>query len=171
MIVIGIDPGLSGAVAVVNGSEIAVHDMPTLQIKNGKTKKNILDVTTLAEMLRRYADGRAEAIVEQVHAMPGQGVSSMFNFGMSTGAVHGILAALRIPFTTVSPVRWKKIMLPDMGKDKDAAVARALQLFPEVSSLLVSGKKKYDGRAEALLMASYAIRTASIGLVLADEEE
>lgn len=103
--------------------------------------------------------------------MPGQGVTSMFNFGLSTGVVHGILAAYKIPYTRVSPARWKKVVLSDMGKDKDAAVVRAVQLYPACADLLIKGKKKYDGRAEALLMAHYARQTNYSGLVLTDEEE
>lgn len=171
MIYIGIDPGVSGAVAVLDGKIVFLYDMPTYKISSGKSTKSHVYGHDLADILRPYSGQDAAAVVEDVHAMPGQGVTSMFSFGLSTGIVHGILAALRIPYSRISPVRWKKVMMPDMGKDKDAAVVRAVQLYPDCAPLLMKGKKKYDGRAEALLMAHYARHISSPGLVLVDEEE
>lgn len=159
MILIGIDLGLGGAVAVFDdGEPFGLHDMPVLDVGAGKKTKREYNLAELSNLLKKHTDGekRVLAILEKVHAMPGQGVSSMFKFGFGAGAVEGVLAALQIPYEKVAPVRWKKVMMGDMGKDKDAARQRAIQLFPDMSQQM--SRKKDHGRAEALLLAEYLRR-------------
>lgn len=150
MISIGIDPGLSGAiVAILPSGEIEFHDMPTLQVK----KKHQLDYAVLAHILRRYpARGNCSAVIEQVGARPGQGVSSMFKFGQCYGATLATLATLQIPYRTLAPAKWKRAHRL-IGEDKDASRQRALELFPAAVEYLQ--RKKDNGRADALLMAAY----------------
>ena len=165
MIYIGIDPGLSGAVAVIFPSgDPKVYDTPTLQIEsNGKTR-NRYNAARMSLLLSDYKDSRSGpargpdvlAVLEAVHSLPKQGVASSFIFGEGLGIWKGILAAYGIPVEMVSPQRWKKEMLADQGKDKSASRYKAIALFPQVASQL--NRVKDDGRAEALLMAEYGRR-------------
>lgn len=158
MLYVGVDPGVSGAIAFLYPRAPVVIDMPTLQIKTGKKTKNMLDAATLATILGQDIMPM-HVYVEDVHPMPKEGTVSSFSFGVSNGIIIGILAAYKIPYTKVTPQRWKKLMLDGMPKDKGASIARALQLFPSLSNQLITkrGAKK-DGRAEALLIAVYAKR-------------
>ena len=93
------------------------------------------------------------AYIERAQAMPKQGVTSMFNYGKGFGLWLGLLIGIGIPYTLVSPIRWKKVMLPDMAKDKGASLLRAKQLFPQCSAQLQLVKD--HNKAEALLIAAY----------------
>lgn len=158
---IGIDPGLSGAIAVIdaNAGTLQFFDTPTVQVKSGRTVKNQMDPYAIITILRSFAEAHADVLVtlEKVGPMPGQGVTSMFNFGMGVGIWIGILAALKIPFQQVHPNTWKKLMMADMGKEKDASRIKAMQLFPQ--SAIELTRKKDHGRADALLLAAWAQRT------------
>lgn len=156
MIVLGIDPGLSGAVALYNASNgaLQVDDMPTHELKRGGKNKRELDLPGLAGLFDVNGLVRM-AFVEQVGAMPGQGVSSVFAFGKAYGAVLGILAARNIPMTMVPPQRWKKAL--NVPAAKDGARARASQLLP--SHAAHWKRVKDDGRAEAALIAYYGAQT------------
>lgn len=165
MIYIGIDPGLSGAVGVIdNGGfnslvpvTISVYDTPTALVEGEKTKRKYL-TPSMASLLKVYADRQdVLAVLENVHSMPKQGVASSFCFGEGKGMWEGILAAYNIPTELVSPQRWKKIMMDGQGKDKSAARFKAMSLFPTLADQL--RLVKHDGRAEALLMAEYARRS------------
>jgi len=151
--ILGIDPGLDGALASLHGSAVCVYDTPTL-----KGVKRDYDLRTMSERLAELcADGVKMAILERVHAMPGQGVSSMFNMGRGYGIWLGLLAAHRVPYELVLPQRWKKVMLPDMDRSsKDSSRLRAMQLFPDCAAQLT--RKKDHNRAEALLIAAYGQR-------------
>jgi crossover junction endodeoxyribonuclease RuvC len=152
--VIGIDPGLTGAIAVLSetGELISVEDMPTFDIGG----KNKINVHALGASLSKYSHD-ARAVVELVGAMPGQGVSSMFSFGFAAGAVHGAIGALGIPLETVTPQKWKKhFRLP---KDKDAARQLAVRKWPHGPF----SRKKDAGRAEAALIALWALETDVLG--------
>jgi len=161
MIYIGIDPGLNGAVGVV-GDALSpfslpfVHDTPTALVEGEKSKHKYL-APAMALLLKPYA-GRKDvlAVLENVHSMPKQGVASSFGFGEGKGLWEGILAAYEIPTELVSPQRWKKEMMADQGKDKSAARFKAMALFPHLAEQLKL--VKYDGRAEALLMAEFGRR-------------
>lgn len=150
--IIGIDPGASGAVAILEaatGRLIEVWDMPSVLVQSGKSAKNRVSPEMLAAELRPWAD--AVAYVEQVGAMPGQGVSSMFAFGESLGIVRGALAGLAVPCHLVPPARWKKAMGVNAGKD--GSRAKAAQLWPEQAGEF--RRVKDDGRAEAALIAHW----------------
>lgn len=150
--VIGIDPGVSGAVVVLNVFSSGVPTMfnyirmPTMKV--GKSSR--VNGAALAEFLRDFDCGTA--VIERVQAMPGQGVSSMFTFGHSAGVIEGVLAGLAIPYTLTAPQVWKK-RAGLIGTDKDAARSRAIQLWPRWSALA----KKGEGQAlaDAALIAMF----------------
>ena len=162
MTLIGIDPGLSGAVAVLARDE---HDFklassvstPTLSIMKGKSTKRDYQIAAMRELLLSAQSYLlpCHAILEKVHAMPGNGATSMFSFGRGLGVWEGLLTALEIPYTLVAPQTWQKAMLGDMTKDKEASRLRAQQLFPTLDL----SKKSDHGRADALLLAEYGRRT------------
>lgn len=154
MIVIGIDPGLSGAVVFLDtdARTLEVHDMPTVEVLRGGKRKRELSAQMLSGILgARRADG---AYLERVNAMAGQGVTSVFSFGRSSGIVEGILAAYDIPTTLVTPQSWQKAI--EVRGGKDGSRERAMQLFPSHASLF--SRVKDDGRADAALIAAYGER-------------
>lgn len=142
--ILGIDPGMSGAIALYDGDELLIRDMPVF--KRNKTKR--IDCHTLLKYMQEsHID---HAYIEQVNAF-GMGASSAYNFGWTCGAIEACVAALSIPFTYVTPQKWKKAM--QCPKDKDAARMRATQLLPQFAHNW--DLKKHDGRAEASLIALY----------------
>lgn len=158
MIYIGIDPGLSGAVAEIDSNGgVVIHDTPTMQVKkSGKAKTEYLPLQ-MADILIDYVPLNCHVFIEKVNAMPGQGVTSMFNFGRGFGIWIGILAALKLPYSLIMPQAWKKELMKGMS-DKDAARVRAQQLFPQTIHEL--SRKKDIGRADALLIAEYGRRVS-----------
>ncbi len=155
MIVLGIDPGLSGALALYNTSEgtVDIIDMPVLEIvRNGKKKREVS-----AQALANQLVGRnvTAAFLERVNAMAGQGVTSVFSFGRSSGIVEGVLAAYDIPTTLVTPQAWQKAVGQRAGKD--GSRERAMQLFPAQADLFQ--RKKDDGRSDAVLIAYYGAKS------------
>jgi crossover junction endodeoxyribonuclease RuvC len=160
MIYIGIDPGLDGAVGVIgeqagNGCP-RVFDTPTLTVEGEKTKRRY-NTAAMAQILMSIDLTKGILVIlENVHSMPKQGVASSFSFGQGLGMWQGIVAALGIPLEMPSPQRWKKEIMADQGRDKDAARFKAIQLFPALATQL--SRVKDDGRAEALLMAEYGRR-------------
>ncbi len=151
MIVLGIDPGLSGALAFYDtvSEALVVMDMPTVEVtRNGKSKREV-SPALVADMVA--GKGIEKAFMERVSAMPGQGVSSMFSFGRSSGVVEGVLAAYEIPTTLVTPQAWMKAMGVRAGKD--GSRERAMQLFPQYSTAF--SRKKDDGRSDAALIAKF----------------
>lgn len=157
---IGIDPGLTGAVAVIDldpEGGAFFYDTPVVRLD----KKQRYDYAAMAQILRMLKVEFWKGLcvtVEKVHSMPKQGVASSFNFGMGFGAWLGILAALEIPYTLVDPRRWTKALLCDMPKGDEAAVIRASELYPAVSSELRTPKGRLLlGRADALLLAHYGL--------------
>ena len=150
----GVDPGAFGAVAILDkdSRELVIIDMPTLKVKRGPRVVNQVDAHMLANALRSYITPDTSALIEKVHAMPGQGVSSMFSFGRAAGIVEGVLAGLSVPFELIPPATWIKSMRTFGGKD--GSRQRAQELFPDYAHLFA--RKKDDGRAEAALLACYA---------------
>jgi crossover junction endodeoxyribonuclease RuvC len=146
MRILGIDPGASGALVILENDEpIEWCRMPTVQVGSA-TRVN-------AQALADFIDHEcAHAYVEATHAMPGQGVVSMFNFGHSCGVVIGVLGALGIPYTMVQPQAWKKAA-GLIGKDKDAARARAIELWPFWQDLWTKGRGQ--ALADAALIARH----------------
>lgn len=155
---IGIDPGASGAVAFLRDGELsAAFDMPTVPRRTGGEQ---VEPALLAQLIRaaRGLDPGAHvvAVVEQVGAMPGQGVSSMFRFGDAFGVVRGVLGALGIPLVLAPPAQWKKA-LQLAGAEKDLARTRAIETWPVHAELF--RRKKDVGRADAALIALWGWRT------------
>ena len=152
--IIGIDPGITGAIYFRENHYFDVVDMPIMAKTSGKGNQiNPYELTSL--LIQPPIDrltGIEAAYLESVHAMPGQGVSSVFSFGKSVGIIEGVLAALNIPLVMVTPQRWKK-NAKLIGKDKDAARTLAIQLYPELSDRL--SRKKDIGRADAILIAEF----------------
>lgn len=150
----GIDPGAFGAIAILDkdSRELVIIDMPTLKVKRGPRVVNQVDAHMLADALRGHVTADTSALIEKVHAMPGQGVSSMFSFGRAAGIVEGVLAGLSVPFQLIPPATWTKSMRTFGGKD--GSRQRAQELFPDYAHLFA--RKKDDGRAEAALLACYA---------------
>ena len=152
--VIGIDPGISGAIAIFEDGVLdCVVDMPTLKIASGKTMKSHISATALVDILDGWSPNEAHVVTERVHARPGQGVSSMFNFGRSTGIIEGVVAAMQFPSTYVTPATWTKAVGRAAGKD--ASRMRAMELFPSKAELFKRAKD--DGRADACLIAYWYI--------------
>ena len=150
MRVIGIDPGLSGAVAVITGTDsLRVLDMPTMTVeRNGKAKRQV-SASELAEIIYILKSEDCHVYVEKVSAMAGQGVTSVFSFGRSFGMIEGILAALHMPVTYVAPATWVKAV--HRGAGKDASRQRAMELFPNNQADFK--RVKDDGRSDASLIA------------------
>jgi crossover junction endodeoxyribonuclease RuvC len=155
MRIIGIDPGLSGAVAIldVELGALVVEDMPTFSlVRNSKTKREVNAV----ELARIVDAAQADyAVVEAVSSMPGQGVSSVFAFGKGYGVVLGVVGANYLKLVSPSPALWKRV-LGLSGKGKDASRAMATNLFPHHAGIFA--RVKDDGRAEATLLAVYGAR-------------
>ena len=146
--ILGIDPGASGAIAFyfTNAADrVSVKDMPTVD--------GAISSALLADIIRCH--GPCVAVIEAVGAMPGQGVSSMFNFGKAFGQAIGVVGALKIPAHFVTPGKWKKHYR--LSADKEECRARALQLFPACAEHFA--RKKDHGRAEAALIAKFGAET------------
>ncbi len=160
MLILGCDPGLSGALALYNPTLNTLHveAMPTVELLRNSKSKHQIDAYALARIIDDMT-GITHAYVEAVGAMPGQGTASCFSFGHSAGVLYGVLAANFIPVTFVSPVRWKKAM--GITASKDGARARASQLFPRHANKWT--RVKDDGIAESALIALYGARDHGIG--------
>jgi crossover junction endodeoxyribonuclease RuvC len=155
MMIVGIDPGLSGAIFFIDRNHPSTgeaFDVPTHMLARGGKKKREVDIIGLIGILTSHQVDHA--FVEQVNAMPGQGVSSVFAFGKIYGVILGVIATRNIPLTLVAPAVWKRAL--GVPKAKDGARARASQLLPEAASQW--RLKKHDGRAEAALLALYGAR-------------
>ena len=159
MLIIGIDPGISGAICFFeNGEIIDVIDMPTMASGN-KNKKQINGSQIFNEIFSRiqnYKSKDINVVVEQVSAMPGQGVTSMFNFGQSFGVIKGICAAMQLPIYFVRPSKWKK-HFDLINSQKDSSRVKVIEMFPKFSSKL--SRKKDSNKADAILIASYYYNT------------
>ena len=159
MFIIGIDPGISGAICFLeDGKIIDVIEMPSMA--EGKKNKKQVNGNQLFNEIKSRLSGINEeevrVVVEHVTAMPGQGVTSMFNFGQSFGVIKGICSAMKLPIHFVRPTKWKKYFNL-INTLKDASRSRAIEIFPKVSDKL---KRKKDSiKADAILIASYYYNT------------
>ena len=155
MIVFGIDPGVSGALSLfLNKKLVEVFDMPTMA-EGKKNKKQINAAQLSLEIKKRLENNKAldaAVVIEHVTAMPGQGVTSMFNFGQSFGVIKGICSALTIPVYFIRPVKWKK-HFNLIGSSKDASRTKVIEMFPQFSDFI--SKKKDGNKADAILIAKY----------------
>ena len=155
MLIIGIDPGISGSICFFeDGKILDVIEMPTM-IEGKKNKRQVNGSQIYNEISKRiqHTDKiNIKVIVEQVSAMPGQGVTSMFNFGQSFGILKGICSAMQLSMYFVRPAKWKKYF-GLINSEKDASRTRAIEMFPYFSSQL--SKKKDSNKADAILIASF----------------
>jgi crossover junction endodeoxyribonuclease RuvC len=157
MIIIGIDPGLSGAIAVLEDNKVKnIFDMPVMA--EGKKNKRQLNSAQLSKLLKENIGNNEDTVivVEQVNAMPGQGVTSMFNFGQTFGAIKGITAALELPIFFARPAKWKK-HFELINSSKDASRTKAIEMYPSLSDQL--SKKKDVNKSDAILIARFYSET------------
>jgi len=157
MKIIGIDPGLSGGIAILEDNVIKVlFDMPVMS--DGKKNKRQLNSALLVKLIKDNIKDTEDTVmvVEQVNAMPGQGVTSMFNFGQTFGAIKGICAALGLPIFLVRPAKWKK-HFELINSSKDASRTKAIEMYPSISEQL--SKKKDVNKSDAILIARYYSET------------
>ena len=153
MKVVGIDPGLSGAIAIVEDKKVLdIFDMPVMA--EGKKNKRQLNSAQLVSIIKNNIKKEEEVVVvvEQVNAMPGQGVTSMFNFGQSFGAIKGVCAALDLPIFFVRPSKWKKYF-ELINSSKDSSRTKVIEMYPSLSDQLT--KKKDVNKSDAILIARY----------------
>tara|TARA_B100000242_G_scaffold275716_1_gene231012 strand:- start:80 stop:565 length:486 start_codon:yes stop_codon:yes gene_type:complete len=157
MIVIGIDPGLSGALAILENKRVlGIFEMPVMP--EGKKNKRQLNSAQLVNILRDNIkiNNEIAVVVEQVNAMPGQGVTSMFNFGQTFGAIKGVCAALNLPIYFVRPSKWKK-HFELINSSKDSSRTKAIEMYPSLSAQLA--KKKDVNKSDAILIARFYVET------------
>ena len=162
MLIIGIDPGISGSICFFkDGKILDVIEMPTMT-EGKKNKKQVNGSQIYNEICKIMKDIKKQEIrivIEQVSAMPGQGVTSMFNFGQSFGILKGIFSAMQLPVYFVRPAKWKKYFNL-LNSEKDASRTKAIEIFPYFSSRL--SKKKDSNKADAILIASFYHETYKI---------
>ncbi len=155
MLIIGIDPGISGSICFFqDGLILDVIEMPTMT-EGKKNKKQVNGAQVYNEILKKInkiEKQNVRVVIEKVSAMPGQGVTSMFNFGQSFGILKGICSAMQLPLYYVRPAKWKKYF-GLINSEKDASRTRAIEMFPNFSSQL--SKKKDSNKADAILIASF----------------
>ena len=159
MKIIGIDPGLSGAIAVLKNNKVLnTFDMPVMS--EGKKNKKQLNSAQLVKLLKDNIDNEnneeISIVVEQVNAMPGQGVTSMFNFGQTFGAIKGICAAMGLPIFFVRPSKWKKYF-ELINSSKDSSRTKVIEMYPLLSDAL--SKKKDVNKSDAILIARFFSET------------
>tara|TARA_Y100001970_G_scaffold289213_1_gene418830 strand:- start:2501 stop:2995 length:495 start_codon:yes stop_codon:yes gene_type:complete len=159
MLIIGIDPGITGALCFFEDGEIKdVIEMPNMA--DGKKNKRQINGPQIYNEISNRTEGLSKknvaVVIEQVSAMPGQGVTSMFNFGQSFGVLKGICSAMQLPMYLVRPAKWKKYFNL-IKTEKDASRTKVIEIFPYISSKL--SKKKDSNKADAILIASFFYNT------------
>ena len=159
MLIIGIDPGVSGSICFLkDGKILDVIEMPVMN-EGKKNKKQVNGAQIYNEISKKInsnPETNTRVVIEHVTAMPGQGVTSMFNFGQSFGILKGVCSAMRLPMFFVRPAKWKKYYNL-INSEKDASRTRAIEIFPNFSSQL--SKKKDSNKADAILIASFYYET------------
>ena len=153
MKIIGIDPGLSGAIAILKDNKVLeIFDIPVMS--EGKKNKKQLNSAQLVNLIKENTinDEDVAVVVEQVNAMPGQGVTSMFNFGQTFGAIKGVCAALKLPIFFVRPSKWKK-HFELINSSKDSSRTKVIEMYPSLSNQL--SKKKDVNKSDAILIARF----------------
>ena len=159
MLIIGIDPGITGSICFFqDGKIIDVVEMPNMP-EGKKNKRQVNGAQVFHEISSRITNLKKEnikVIIEQVSAMPGQGVTSMFNFGQSFGILKGMCSAMQLPMYFVRPAKWKKYFNL-INSEKDASRTKAIEIFPYFSAHL--SKKKDSNKADAILISSFFYET------------
>jgi crossover junction endodeoxyribonuclease RuvC len=162
MFIIGIDPGISGSICFFEDGKIFdVIEMPTMT-EGKKNKRQVNGSQIYNEVLKRIENKekhKIRVVIEQVSAMPGQGVTSMFNFGQSFGILKGMCSAMQLPMYFIRPAKWKKYF-GLINSEKDASRTKAIEMFPYFSTHL--SKKKDSNKADAILIASFYYETYKI---------
>jgi len=159
MLIIGIDPGITGAICFFEDRKIIdLIEMPNMAVgKKNKRQVNGAQVyNEIFERIKNYNKKDIKVVIEQVSAMPGQGVTSMFNFGQSFGVLKGICSAMQLPMYFVRPAKWKKYYNL-INSIKDASRTKVIEIFPYISTQL--SKKKDSNKADAILIASFFYET------------
>ena len=159
MLIIGIDPGISGSICFFqDGKIVDVIEMPNMNEgkKNKKQVNGSQIFNEISEKIKKLDKKEIKVVIEQVSAMPGQGVTSMFNFGQSFGILKGICSAMQLPMYFVRPAKWKKYFNL-INSEKDASRTRAIEIFPYFSGQL--SRKKDSNKADAILIASFYYET------------
>ena len=162
MLIIGIDTGISGSICFFqDGKIVDVIEMPTMTEgkKNKKQVNGSQIVNEILEKIKELDKREIKVVIEQVSAMPGQGVTSMFNFGQSFGILKGICSSMQLPMYFVRPAKWKKYFNL-INSEKDASRTRAIEIFPYFSNQL--SRKKDSNKADAILIASFYYETYKI---------
>ena len=162
MLIIGIGPGISGSICFFkDGKIIDVIEMPTMTDgkKNKKQVNGSQIYNEISNRIKQQEKQNVRVVIEQVSAMPGQGVTSMFNFGQSFGILKGICSAMQLPMYFVRPAKWKKYFSL-INSEKDASRTKAIEMFPYFSPHL--SKKKDSNKADAILIASFYNETYKI---------
>ena len=159
MLIIGIDPGISGAICFFeDGQVIEIIDMPVMA--DGKKNKRQVNgpqiYNEISSRINKLLKKDIIVVIEQVSAMPGQGVTSMFNFGQSFGVIKGICSAMQLSMFFIRPAKWKKYF-GLIKTEKDASRTKVIEIFPYISSKL--SKKKDSNKADAVLIASFFYNT------------
>ena len=159
MIIIGIDPGISGSICFFEDGKVTdIVEMPNMA--DGKKNKRQVNgaqiYNEISSRIKNFNKEDIKVVIEQVSAMPGQGVTSMFNFGQSFGVLKGICSAMQLSTYFIRPVKWKKYFNL-INSEKDASRTKAIQIFPYISSQL--SKKKDANKADAILLASFFFET------------
>jgi crossover junction endodeoxyribonuclease RuvC len=152
--ILGVDPGLTGALALHRDGEWILLDMPIA----GDAKHHEINGAEICRWLREYQPDHA--FIEFASARPGQGVTGMFRFGAAYGAMKMALSACGVPYTVVTPQKWKKAVGVRAGADKEASRQRALQLFPGEATNLA--RKKDHARADAMLLAYFGMKAGAL---------
>ena len=155
MLIIGIDPGISGAICFFENDEVKeVIDMPSMA--DGKKNKRQINgqqiFNEISSRIKNIPKKEIRVVIEQVSAMPGQGVTSMFNFVQSFGVLKGICSAMQLSMHFVRPAKWKKYY-GLIKTEKDASRTKVIEIFPYISSQL--SRKKDSNKADAILIASF----------------
>lgn len=150
---LGIDPGLSGGIALIHPDGVITHRMPVM---------DGIDARTLHGVLREWSERwNLATAVERVHSMPRQGVSSTFTFGLGTGRIQGVLSSLGLEYLNPLPPKWKKLVLSQKFlHDKDGAVAFCRETYPSAELIPPGCRVPHDGIADALCIAHYAKLTS-----------
>jgi len=159
MLIIGIDPGISGSLCFFkDGKILDLVEMPNMP--EGKKNKRQVNGAQIYNEISSRIDGlnreEIKIVIEQVSAMPGQGVTSMFNFGQSFGVIKGICSAMQLSMYFVRPAKWKKFFNL-INAEKDASRTKAIEIFPYISTQL--SRKKDANKADAALIASFFYET------------
>ena len=159
MLIIGMDPGISGAICFFENGEVKeIIEMPNMA--DGKKNKRQINgpqvYNEISSRIKNTPKKEIVVVIEQVSAMPGQGVTSMFNFGQSFGVLKGICSAMQLSMYFIRPVKWKKYF-GLIKTEKDASRTKVIEIFPYISSQL--SRKKDSNKADAILISSFFYNT------------